>query len=57
MCFHFQENFERMSTVVAELKRIISTIQQGGGQKAIDRHLSRGKLLPRDRINRLLDPG
>ncbi len=29
----------------------------GGGEKAIQRHLSRGKLLPRDRIANLLDPG
>ena len=29
----------------------------GGGQKSRDRHISRGKILPRDRIARLLDPG
>ena len=29
----------------------------GGGEKAIERHLSRGKLLPRDRVAGLLDPG
>ena len=30
---------------------------QGGGQKSRDRHLSRGKMLPRDRVAGLLDPG
>ena len=30
---------------------------QGGGAKAIARHRSRSKLLPRERIDRLLDPG
>ncbi|MCK0142429.1 carboxyl transferase domain-containing protein [Aliiroseovarius sp. F20344] len=29
----------------------------GGGQKSRDRHLSRGKMLPRDRVSNLLDPG
>ena len=52
-----QENSERMSQIVTQLRDIVGNIQQGGGQKAIDRHLSRGKLLPRDRINKLLDPG
>ena len=46
-----------MSHLVSELQSIVGKIQQGGGQKAIDRHLSRGKLLPRDRIAKLLDPG
>src|SRR5690606_30914870 len=32
-------------------------IKQGGGEQARERHLARGKLLPRERIRRLLDPG
>ena len=42
---------------MTELKGKISTIIKGGGDKAIERHTSRGKLLARERINRLLDPG
>ena len=32
-------------------------LSQGGGQKAVERHTSRGKCFVRDRINQLLDPG
>lgn len=32
-------------------------VQEGGGKKAVDRHHARGKLLPRERIDRILDPG
>ncbi|XP_046825996.1 methylcrotonoyl-CoA carboxylase beta chain, mitochondrial isoform X1 [Vespa crabro] len=53
----FQENYLQMKILVDELKSIIEKIVQGGGNKAIDRHLSKGKLLPRDRINVLLDKG
>jgi len=52
-----QENHERMLSIVRELKGNVDKIIQGGGPKAVERHLSRGKLLPRDRINELLDPG
>lgn len=45
-----------MQSLVKDLQSTVSTVIQGGGPKAIDRHLSRGKLLPRDRINGLLDP-
>ncbi|XP_014661549.1 PREDICTED: methylcrotonoyl-CoA carboxylase beta chain, mitochondrial-like [Priapulus caudatus] len=53
----FQENHERMVTLIDELKSKINTIVEGGGEKAKQKHLSRGKLLVRDRINHLLDPG
>ncbi|XP_052796000.1 methylcrotonoyl-CoA carboxylase beta chain, mitochondrial-like [Mya arenaria] len=52
----FQENYAVMSNLVSELKGRISKIVQGGGEKARERHVSRNKLLPRDRINKLLDP-
>ncbi|WP_122739556.1 carboxyl transferase domain-containing protein [Pseudomonas viridiflava] len=42
---------------VHELRALLSKIQQGGGPKAQERHTSRGKMLPRDRINQLLDLG
>jgi len=45
-----------MRGLVSELKGRIGHIVQGGGAKAVERHTSRGKLLARERINRLLDP-
>ncbi|RMV84736.1 3-methylcrotonyl-CoA carboxylase, subunit beta, partial [Pseudomonas amygdali pv. tabaci] len=42
---------------VEELRMLLSIVRQGGGPKAQERHTSRGKLLPRERINRLLDSG
>ena len=52
----FKENEERMQTLVNELKDKTSVIIRGGGEKAIERHTSRGKLVARERIHRLLDP-
>ena len=45
-----------MKSLVDELKDKVAVVVQGGGEKAIQRHTSRGKLLARERINRLLDP-
>ena len=53
----FVENQAKMSGLVTELSSKISSITAGGGQKAVERHTSRGKLFVRDRINSLLDPG
>lgn len=53
----FAVNREHMVEQVNDLKSVIDTVKQGGGEKAAARHQSRGKLLPRDRINALLDPG
>jgi 3-methylcrotonyl-CoA carboxylase beta subunit len=44
-------------TLTAELRDRIARARRGGGDKARARHLSRGKMLPRDRVNALLDPG
>ncbi|KAL3886619.1 hypothetical protein ACJMK2_026602 [Sinanodonta woodiana] len=52
----YKENYDRMQVLVKELKNTVSKILQGGGEKARSRHTSRGKMLPRDRINALLDP-
>lgn len=46
-----------MCKLVEELRSITSSVLNGGGEKAIQRHTSRGKLLARERINRLLDQG
>jgi 3-methylcrotonyl-CoA carboxylase beta subunit len=43
--------------LAAELRERVAQIALGGGAKARDRHTARGKLLPRDRVERLLDPG
>jgi 3-methylcrotonyl-CoA carboxylase beta subunit len=41
----------------AELRERLATVRQGGGEQARRRHLERGKLLARHRIDLLLDPG
>lgn len=46
-----------MNELNEELRTKLSTAREGGGRKAVDLHLSRGKLLPRDRISKLLDAG
>ncbi|UEM18798.1 methylcrotonoyl-CoA carboxylase [Skermanella mucosa] len=53
----FADNAEAMRGLVADLRDKVHEVKQGGGAKARDRHLSRGKLLPRDRVRTLLDPG
>ncbi|MDO6427275.1 carboxyl transferase domain-containing protein [Thalassotalea sp. 1_MG-2023] len=53
----FIENAEHMQLQVDDLKQKLNQIKQGGGERSRERHLSRGKLLPRDRVNELLDPG
>lgn len=53
----FQTNAAHMQTQVDDLAQKIAQICQGGGEKAAEKHISRGKLLPRDRINALLDEG
>ncbi|WP_289030669.1 carboxyl transferase domain-containing protein [uncultured Paraglaciecola sp.] len=50
-------NTEHMSQLVKDLKDKTADIKLGGGTEANDRHLARGKLLPRERINQLLDAG
>ena len=46
----FQTNADAMSALVADLREKVGAIKQGGGAKARDKHLSRGKLLPRERV-------
>ncbi|KAM6328788.1 LOW QUALITY PROTEIN: methylcrotonoyl-CoA carboxylase beta chain, mitochondrial [Alca torda] len=53
----YQENYERMKALVTELQEQAEKIRLGGGEKARKLHTSRGKLLPRERIDRLIDPG
>ena len=51
----FSANKSHMLAQVSDLQSKVNQILLGGGSKACERHLSRGKLLPRDRINGLLD--
>ncbi|WP_020408182.1 carboxyl transferase domain-containing protein [Hahella ganghwensis] len=53
----FRQRHDHMAKLVDNLQTLAATIMQGGGEKARERHLSKGKLLPRDRISHLLDPG
>ena len=53
----FKANAAAMQVVVDDLKEKISKIALGGGEEARQKHLARGKLLPRDRVQTLLDPG
>jgi 3-methylcrotonyl-CoA carboxylase beta subunit len=53
----FKANAKAQESLIADLRSKISAIKMGGGEKAIKRHLDRNKLLPRDRIDQLLDPG
>lgn len=53
----FQENHQQLSDATRKLRQTLENIAKGGGEKAIARHLSKNKLLPRDRISLLLDPG
>ncbi len=53
----YVENAARTAELVAELRETTERIRAGGGSAAIERHEGRGKLLPRDRIRSLLDPG
>lgn len=53
----FNKNKEAMQQVVDDLRSKVSVIAQGGGERARDKHLKRGKLLPRERIRVLLDTG
>ncbi|TAK76580.1 MAG: methylcrotonoyl-CoA carboxylase, partial [Gammaproteobacteria bacterium] len=46
-----------MRTMAMDLRKWLIKIQEGGGEKARERHRQHGKLLPRDRIELLLDPG
>ena len=53
----FRANSTAMKSLVADLRTQLGTIKQGGGAAARDKHTSRGKLLPRERIRLLLDVG
>jgi len=50
-------NRSAMAALVDDLRARIAEVEQGGGETARARHVGRGKLLPRERVRTLLDPG
>ncbi|HYL48655.1 MAG TPA: carboxyl transferase domain-containing protein [Stellaceae bacterium] len=53
----FRANVKAARALVADLDKKLKAIGEGGGKDARDKHVKRGKLLARERIRRLLDPG
>jgi 3-methylcrotonyl-CoA carboxylase beta subunit len=53
----FQANARHHRALAAELRERCALIALGGSKAARERHIARGKLLPRERVRRLLDPG
>jgi 3-methylcrotonyl-CoA carboxylase beta subunit len=53
----FQANAAQLRAVVDDLKKQLAQVALGGGEKARTKHTERGKLLPRERVRALLDPG
>jgi len=53
----FGANQDRMAALVQDLRRVVDRVRLGGGEASRQRHTGRGKLLPRDRVRTLIDPG
>ena len=53
----FKNNKTNLQELVADLKNKINVIAQGGGEQSCAKHKAKNKLLPRERIDKLLDPG
>src|SRR5205814_9642497 len=53
----FQANSRALGTLVADLRAKVERAAQGGDEPARAKHVARGKLLPRERLRLLLDPG
>ncbi len=53
----YKTNKADMSAIVSDLREKVEIIKAGGPESSRQRHLDRGKLLPRDRVDQLLDPG
>ena len=53
----FRQNHDALSGAVATLRQNVDKVAEGGGASARERHLKRGKLLPRDRVRTLIDTG
>jgi acetyl-CoA carboxylase carboxyltransferase component len=53
----FESRRRRMEALVGELRERTGQVARGGGEKAVERHRSRGKMTARERVDRLVDPG
>jgi 3-methylcrotonyl-CoA carboxylase beta subunit len=53
----FEANAQALQTLVADLREKLTMLAAGGGEAARAKHTARGKLLPRERVQRLLDAG
>src|SRR5262249_31145360 len=53
----YRANFDAMSASVDRLRKELKRSTEGGGEKYVQRHVERGKLLPRERVELLLDEG
>ena len=53
----FADNAAHLKALVADLRAQLDRVALGGGDKAREKHVARGKLLPRERVDALLDPG
>ena len=53
----FRRNAAHNRGLAEELRAKVAEAASGGNEKSRERHVSRGKLLPRERVERLLDPG
>jgi 3-methylcrotonyl-CoA carboxylase beta subunit len=53
----FARNSEAMRSLVADLREKLSQVAGGGGEVSRNRHTSRGKMLARERVDLLVDPG
>lgn len=53
----YRENSQQMQDLLDRMSSLHGKISQGGSEKAREKHISRGKMLPRDRVSALIDPG
>ena len=53
----FQANSAAMQAQIDDLRAKLAEVSKGGSESARKKHVARGKLLPRDRVEQLLDPG
>jgi 3-methylcrotonyl-CoA carboxylase beta subunit len=54
---NFARNRDAMAALVVDLAAKVAEVERGGGEAACAKHVARGKLLPRERVRALIDPG
>jgi 3-methylcrotonyl-CoA carboxylase beta subunit len=53
----YRRNYEHNAALVSQLQERLAVVRAGGSERAVKKHLEAGKLLPRERVELLLDPG